>query len=359
MLTFGVVCNPLVSVWYTEGLGPFWYTEGLGPFSHAKLWLLSSFWRTTVNFQVFFDVLLAIFLSYMGCEIVLIFNKASPLRNRFESIEEVARALELGQVTGISPNQIWVDFFLNPIGLRGKSVFHDRLIQAAKHNTPIIVPSYDKAIRLVLFDRSRDYIFVSSLQSAFQVLVRYCGISYISVHGVVPSLWYTSYVSNSFRHIVPRDLTEAGRTLVRLEYNRLQVKYHNTKVCPDDVLRSTSPKSLSLSQVQSLFLLYCCAVVGSFVLALTEWMMCYCKAAEILAAKVKDQEEDLEEIFRLIDLVEGTSMCKGLFLSETAKRMVVDRLTALKDNFVNQYLLQESQIHDPQVPDLTFVYSTC
>ncbi len=115
---------------------------------------------------------------------------------------------------------------------------------------------------------------------------------------------------------------------------------------------------MSLSHVQSLFLLYCCAVVGSFILSATEWLIGYCKAVEILAAKARNQEEDLEEICRLIDLVEGACMCKGLFLSEKAKLMDVHRLTAPKNNFVNQYGVLDSQTHDPQIPDLTFVYST-
>ncbi len=76
-VTFGAMSNPGDRLAYRRT-----------SFSHPDLWLLSSFVGTPVNFQVLFDVLLAVFLSYMGCEIVLIFNKASPLRNRFNLLKK-------------------------------------------------------------------------------------------------------------------------------------------------------------------------------------------------------------------------------------------------------------------------------
>ncbi len=257
-------------------------------------------------------------------------------------------------VTGISASQTLIDLFFNPVALQGKSGLYDRLILAAKHNPPILMPNFDKAIQQVLFDQSHDYILIASSTALFPILAQYCNIAYISIQDVVPSMWQTAFVSPSFRRKIQHDLTEAERTLIRVEYNRLMNKYYHKKICSDGVTQVTTQKSLSLSRVQSLFFLYCCALAASLALALIEFLIGYKKRTEILLPNSKDMENTRDEIKYLIELLENESTARGIFLLAEARRMFISgRKPKSNSGIIARNEACSAEILEPEVPWLT------
>ncbi len=77
-------------------------------------------------------------------------------------------------------------------------------------------------------------------------------------------------------------------------------KYYHKSICSDDV---SSQKSLSLSHVQSLFFLYCCALAASLTFGVIEFLIGFKKRAELLLPNSKGMENTRVETNDLIEFL--------------------------------------------------------
>ncbi len=194
--------------------------------------------------QIWFAFFVGLFFKYLSSQLVLIFNNSMPEKpQRIGDAHSMMDSIRGGSYKVITN---W-------------NLMYRRALKGLPENPPILIPSEDTSMRLVLSAKD-PYALLTSTDRLGIFASKYCNFSIAVLNGF-PTIYNTIYYAKNFLDLGRSQLWRNEIKVIKQEYEYLMKKYYPPKLC--NAIRpipNKETKPLTLEQLQAIFWL----LAGSF-----------------------------------------------------------------------------------------------